>query len=91
VLGKYGVAACPYDPQTDFWAIAQAGEALLLVNLAVPGTDYRSAIVKIAKKPKKYFFAPLPLARSGKARALFVRSRAPTGLAPEIRRPRKWA
>jgi tripartite-type tricarboxylate transporter receptor subunit TctC len=59
VLGKYIVASCPYDPQTDFRPIAQAGEAplVLLVNLNVPGTDYRSTMAEIAKEPKKYFFA----------------------------------
>jgi tripartite-type tricarboxylate transporter receptor subunit TctC len=138
VLGKYIVASCPYDPQTDFRPIAQAGEAplVLLVNLDVPGTDYQSTMAAIAREPKKYFFALssggsaghvatleflrrtrlpldtvlykgtapanadllggsvqlfmdpwtalLPLARTGKARALFVTSRARTGLAPEI-------
>ena len=59
VLGKYIVASCPYDPQTDFRPIAQAGEAplVLLVNLKVPGTDYASTMAAIAKEPKKYFFA----------------------------------
>jgi tripartite-type tricarboxylate transporter receptor subunit TctC len=138
VLGKHVVASCPYDPQTDFRPIAQAGEAplVLLVNLNVPGTDYRSTVAEIAKEPKKYFFALssggsaghvatleflrrtklpldtvlykgtapanadllggsvqlfmdpwtalLPLARTGKARALFVTSKARTALAPDI-------
>ena len=138
VLGKYIVAACPYDPQTDFRPIAQAGEAplVLLVNLNVPGTDYKSTVAEIAKEPKKYFFALssggsaghvatleflrrtklpldtvlykgtapanadllggsvqlfmdpwtalLPLARTGKARALFVTSKERTQLAPDI-------
>jgi len=138
VLGKHVVASCPYDPQTEFRPIAQAGEAplVLLANLAVPGTDYRSTIAEIAREPKKYFFALssggsaghvatleflrrtglpidtvlykgtapanadllsgsvqlfmdpwttlLPLARTGKARALFVTSRVRTDLAPEI-------
>jgi tripartite-type tricarboxylate transporter receptor subunit TctC len=138
VLGKYIVASCPYDPQSDFRPIAQAGEAplVLLVNPNVPGTDYQSTVAEIAKEPKKYFFALssggsaghvatleflrrtklpldtvlykgtapanadllsgsvqlfmdpwtalLPLARSGKARALFVTSKARTGLAPDI-------
>ncbi|MBX9946743.1 MAG: tripartite tricarboxylate transporter substrate binding protein [Reyranella sp.] len=59
VLGKAVVPTCPYDPQTDFRAIAQAGEAplVLLANLAVPGTDYASTMAAIAKEPKKYFFA----------------------------------
>ena len=59
VLGKYIVASCPYDPQSDFRPIAQAGEAplVLLANLDVPGTDYKSTIAEIAKQPKKYFFA----------------------------------
>jgi tripartite-type tricarboxylate transporter receptor subunit TctC len=58
VLGKHVVAACPYDPQTDFRQIAQAGEAplVLVVNLNVPGTDYASTVVAIGKEPKKYFF-----------------------------------
>jgi len=138
VLGKYIVASCPYDPQADFRPIAQAGEAplVLLANLDVPGTDYKSTIAEIAKQPKKYFFALssggsaghvatleflrrtklpldtvlykgtapanadllggsvqlfmdpwtalLPLARTGKARGLFVTSRARTALAPDI-------
>ena len=44
VLGKTIMPTCPYDPQTDFRPIAQAGEAplVLLVNLNVPGTDYAS-------------------------------------------------
>ena len=138
VLGKHVVASCPYDPQTDFRPIAQAGEAplVLLVNLNVPGTDYQSTMAEIAKEPKKYFFALssggsaghvatleflrrtklpldtvlykgtapanadllggsvqlfmdpwtalLPLARTGKARALFVTSKARTPLAPDI-------
>jgi len=138
VLGKHVVASCPYDPQTDFRPIAQAGEAplVLLVNLNVPGTDYQSTIAAIAKEPKKYFFALssggsaghvatleflrrtklpldtvlykgtapanadllggsvqlfmdpwtalLPLARTGKARALFVTSKTRTQLAPDI-------
>jgi len=138
VLGKHVVASCPYDPQTDFRPIAQAGEAplVLLVNLNVPGTDYQSTVAEIAKEPKKYFFALssggsaghvatleflrrtklpldtvlykgtapanadllggsvqlfmdpwtalLPLARTGKARALFVTSKARTPLAPDI-------
>lgn len=138
VLGKYAVASCPYEPQTDFRPIAQAGEAplVLLVNLAVPGTDYASTMAAIGKEPKKYFFALssggsaghvatleflrrtklpldtvlykgtapanadllggsvqlfmdpwtalLPLARTGKARAMFVTSKARTGLAPDI-------
>ncbi len=59
VLGKAVVPTCPYDPQTDFRPIAQAGEAplVLLANLAVPGTDYATTIAAIAKEPKKYFFA----------------------------------
>jgi len=58
VLGKHVVASCPYDPQTDFRQIAQAGEAplVLVVNLNVPGTDYASTVAAIAKEPKKYFF-----------------------------------
>jgi tripartite-type tricarboxylate transporter receptor subunit TctC len=58
-LGKTILPTCPYDPQTDFRAIAQAGEAplVLLVNLNVPGTDYASTIAAMAKEPKKYFFA----------------------------------
>ena len=138
VLGKHVVASCPYDPQTDFRPIAQAGEAplVLLVNLNVPGTDYQSTIAAIAKEPKKYFFALssggsaghvatleflrrtklpldtvlykgtapanadllggsvqlfmdpwtalLPLARTGKARELFVTSKTRTQLAPDI-------
>src|SRR5437868_8667220 len=50
VLGKYVVASCPYDPQADFLPIAQAGEAplVLLANLNVPGTDYRSTVAEIA-------------------------------------------
>jgi tripartite-type tricarboxylate transporter receptor subunit TctC len=138
VLGKYIVAACPYDPQADFRPIAQAGEAplVLLVNPNVPGTDYASTMAAIAKEPQKYFFALssggsaghvatleflrktglkldtilykgtapanadlmsgsvqlfmdpwtalLPLAKAGKARALFVTARERTPLAPEI-------
>jgi tripartite-type tricarboxylate transporter receptor subunit TctC len=59
VLGKYIVAACPYDPQTDFRPIAQAGEVplLLLANLDVPGTDFASTLDALKKEPKKYFFA----------------------------------
>src|ERR1044072_8386972 len=40
VLGKTVVPTCPYDPVTDFRAIAQAGEAPLglLVNHTVPRT-----------------------------------------------------
>ena len=137
-LGKHIVASCPYDPQTDFRPIAQAGEAplVLLVNLNVPGTDYKSTMAEIAKEPKKYFFALssggsaghiatleflrrtklpldtvlykgtapanadllggsvqlfmdpwtalLPLARTGKARGLFVTSKERTALAPDI-------
>ena len=56
VLGKTIMPSCPYDPQTDFRPIAQAGEAplVLLVNLNVPGTDYASTMAAIAKEPKKY-------------------------------------
>jgi tripartite-type tricarboxylate transporter receptor subunit TctC len=59
VLGKTVVPSCPYDPQTDFRAIAQAGEAplVLVVANSVPGTDYKSTIEAIAREPKKYFFA----------------------------------
>jgi tripartite-type tricarboxylate transporter receptor subunit TctC len=59
VLGKTILPSCPYDPQTDFRAIAQAGEAplVLLCNNNVPGTDYASTMAAIAKEPKKYFFA----------------------------------
>jgi tripartite-type tricarboxylate transporter receptor subunit TctC len=59
VLGKTILPTCPYDPQTDFRPIAQAGEAplVLLVNLNVPGTDYASTMDAIRKEPKKYFFA----------------------------------
>jgi tripartite-type tricarboxylate transporter receptor subunit TctC len=59
VLGKTIMPTCPYDPQTDFRPIAQAGEAplVLLANLNVPGTDYASTRGAIAKEPKKYFFA----------------------------------
>lgn len=138
VLGKNVVASCPYDPQTDFRPIAQAGEAplVMLANLNVPGTDYKSTIEAIAKEPKKYFAALasggaaghvatleflrrtklpldtvmykgtapanadllagsvqlfmdpwtalLPLARTGKARGLFVTSKERTSLAPDI-------
>ena len=58
VLGKNVVAACPYDPQTDFRQIAQAGEAplVLVVNRNVPGIDFASTVAAIAKEPKKYFF-----------------------------------
>lgn len=137
-LGKTVVPTCPYDPQTDFRPIAQAGEAplVLLVNLSVPGTDYASTVAAIAKDPKKYFFAlssggsaghiatleflqrtglkldtilykgtapanadllsgsvqlfmdpwtvTLPLATSGRARALFVTSKERTPLAPNV-------
>ncbi len=138
VLGKTIMPACPYDPQTDFRAVAQAGEAplVLLVNLNVPGTDYASTMKAMAAEPKKYFFglssggsaghvatlaflkrtglpldtvlykgtapanadllsgsvqlfmdpwtALLPLATSGKARALFVTSKERTQLAPNV-------
>ncbi len=59
VLGKTIMPTCPYDPVTDFRAIAQAGEAplVLLVNPNVPGTDYASTMEAMAKEPKKYFFA----------------------------------
>ena len=59
VLGKTILPSCPYDPQTDFRAIAQAGEAplVLLCNNNVPGTDYASTMAAMAKEPKKYFFA----------------------------------
>ena len=59
VLGKTVMPTCPYDPQTDFRAIAQAGEAplVLLCTNNVPGTDYASTMAAIAKEPKKYFFA----------------------------------
>ena len=59
VLGKTILPSCPYEPQTDFRAIAQAGEAplVLLANLNVPGTDYASTMDAIAKDPKKFFFA----------------------------------
>ena len=54
VLGKTILPSCPYDPQTDFRAIAQAGEAplVLLANLNVPGTDYAGTIEAIRKEPK---------------------------------------
>jgi len=138
VLGKTIMPTCPYDPQTDFRPIAQAGEAplVLLVNLNVPGTDYASTMKAIAAEPKKYFFALssggsaghiatlaflkrvglpidtvlykgtapanadllsgsvqlfmdpwtalLPLATSGKARALFVTSKERTQLAATV-------
>jgi len=59
VLGKTIMPSCPYDPQTDFRPIAQAGEAplVLLVNNNVPGNDYASTMAAIAREPKKYFFA----------------------------------
>ncbi|MDP2374178.1 tripartite tricarboxylate transporter substrate binding protein [Reyranella sp.] len=59
VLGKAVVPSCPYDAQTDFRPIAQAGEAplVLLANNDVPGNDYASMMAAIAKEPKKYFFA----------------------------------
>jgi tripartite-type tricarboxylate transporter receptor subunit TctC len=59
VLGKTVVPTCPYDPQTDFLPIAQAGEAplVLLVANNVPGTDYKSTMEALTKEPKKYFFA----------------------------------
>lgn len=58
VLGKYVVAACPYDPVNDFRQIAQAGEAplVLVVNRNVPGSDFKSTMAEIAKEPRKYFF-----------------------------------
>jgi tripartite-type tricarboxylate transporter receptor subunit TctC len=138
VLGKTIMPTCPYDPQTDFRPVAQAGEAplVLLANLNVPGADYASTMKAIAAEPKKYFFALssggsaghiatlaflkrtglpidtvlykgtapanadllsgsvqlfmdpwtalLPLATSGKARALFVTSKERTQLAPNV-------
>jgi len=59
VLGKTIMPTCPYDPVTDFRAIAQAGEAplVLLCANSVPGTDYASTMAEIKKEPKKYFFA----------------------------------
>jgi tripartite-type tricarboxylate transporter receptor subunit TctC len=59
VLGKTVLPSCPYDPQTDFRPIAQAGEAplVLLANNNVPGTDYASTMSAIAQQPKRYFFA----------------------------------
>ncbi len=59
VLGKTVVPSCPYDPQTDFRAIAQAGEAplVLLANNNVPGNDYAAVMAAVKKEPKKYFFA----------------------------------
>ncbi len=59
VLGKAVMPTCPYDPVTDFRAIAQAGEAPLVLLCAnnVPGTDYASTMAEIKKEPKKYFFA----------------------------------
>jgi len=58
-LGKTVMPSCPYDPVTDFRAIAQAGEAPLVLLCAnnVPGTDYASTMAEIKKEPKKYFFA----------------------------------
>ena len=51
VLGKTIMPSCPYDPQTDFRTIAQAGEAplVLLCNNTVPGTDYASTMAAIAR------------------------------------------
>jgi tripartite-type tricarboxylate transporter receptor subunit TctC len=59
VLGKTIMPSCPYDPQSDFRPIAQAGEAplVLLVNNNVPGTDYATTMAAVAKEPKNYFFA----------------------------------
>jgi tripartite-type tricarboxylate transporter receptor subunit TctC len=59
VLGKAVMPTCPYDPVTDFRAIAQAGEAPLVLLCAnnVLGTDYASTMAEIKKEPKKYFFA----------------------------------
>src|SRR5258708_4581319 len=53
VLAKTIMPTCPYDPQTDFRAIAQAGEAplVLLCNNNVPGTDYASTMAAITKVP----------------------------------------
>ena len=59
VLGKTVVPSCPYDPQTDFRAIAQAGEAplVMLANNNVPGADYAATMAAVAKDPKKFFVA----------------------------------
>jgi len=59
VLGKTVVPSCPYDPQTDFRPIAQAGEAplVLLANNNVPGADYAAVMAAVAKDPKKFFVA----------------------------------
>ncbi len=59
VLGKTVVPSCPYDPQADFTAIAQAGEAplVLLANNNVPGDSYAAMMEAVAKEPKKYFVA----------------------------------
>jgi hypothetical protein len=70
VLGKYIVAACPYDPQTDFRQIAQAGEGplMLLANLDVPDTDFASTLEALKREPKRYFFALSSSGSAGRAR-----------------------
>lgn len=81
VLGKIILPSCPYDPQTDFRAIAQAGEAplVLVCNNGVPGTDYASTVAAIAKAPKKYFFGLSSGGSAGHVATLALLKR--TGLA----------
>jgi tripartite-type tricarboxylate transporter receptor subunit TctC len=59
VLGKTVVPSCPYDSQTDFRAIAQAGEAplVMLANNNVPGNDYAATMAAVKADPKKFFVA----------------------------------
>jgi tripartite-type tricarboxylate transporter receptor subunit TctC len=68
VLGKTVVPSCPYDSQTDFRAIAQAGEAplVMLANNNVPGNDYAATMAAVKADPKKFFVADL-LGRLGGA------------------------
>ncbi len=59
VLGKTVVPSRPYDPQTDFRAIAQVGEAplVMLANNNVPGNDYAAVMAAVKADPKKFFVA----------------------------------
>jgi tripartite-type tricarboxylate transporter receptor subunit TctC len=67
VMARYVMKNAPYDPITDFAAIARVGEApmMLVVSPKVESNSIRELIAEIRKAPDKWTFATAALGAPG--------------------------
>jgi tripartite-type tricarboxylate transporter receptor subunit TctC len=67
VMARHVMKNAPYDPLTDFTAIARVGEApmMLVVSPKVAANNLRELIAEISKNPDKWTFATSALGAPG--------------------------